>query len=364
MKVLKQKGYEVVCIAPYDDAVLKIEKEFKIIVLRHFDRKSLNPFKDLKAITELYRVYKAIKPDLVFHYTIKPNIYGSLVSRMLNMNCCNVITGLTYSFLCENSFNNLGKFIYRFILGTGKKSVFQNVDDLGICLNEKIVANERAVMIKSSGVNTDHFSPDYCREHVNYKKGTAFLFVARILWDKGVGEFIEACRIVKTHFPDIECWMVGAIDEGKKSAVTRDEIQGWEKEGVVRYMGVVDDVRPLLCKSDVVVLPSYREGTPRSMLEAMAMGRPIITTDTAGCKQTVEEGINGFLVPVKDSVALAEAMLKCITMREEHRNRMGAFGRQKVLREFDERIVIDGYLRLIGELLQTGTKPACICSQA
>ena len=351
MKTLKNMGFEVIGIAPYDESVPDIKKEFPFVTLINFYRKSLNPFVDFKAIVELYQVYKRIKPDIVFHYTIKPNIYGSLVSRLLNINCCNVITGLTYSLLNENSLNILGRILYKFVLCSGKKAVFQNYDDLNVCLLAGIVENNKAIVIKSSGVNTDYFSARYCKNTRAKDEGFFFLFIARILWYKGAGEFVEACRTVRKLFPMAEGWMVGAVDEGKKSAVNREQINEWEAEGIIRYFGITEDVRSFICKCDVMVLPSYREGTPRTLLEAMAMERPIITTDTAGCRQTVDDGINGFLVPVKDSKSLSDAMIKCVNMSEDARTRMGVLGREKVLREFDERLVIESYIRLTDELL-------------
>ena len=178
-----------------------------------------------------------------------------------------------------------------------------------------------------------------------------FLLIARLLWDKGVGEFVEAARLVRRHRPNVRFQLLGFLDVENRTAVDRASVAGWVAEGVVEYLGVTDDVRPFIAAADCVVLPSYREGTPRTLLEGAAMGRPLIATDVPGCREVVEDGRNGLLCKVRDAADLAEKMLEFITMPPEARARMGRAGRAKVEREFDEKIVIDRYLEVIDQIL-------------
>jgi glycosyltransferase involved in cell wall biosynthesis len=172
-----------------------------------------------------------------------------------------------------------------------------------------------------------------------------------MLWDKGIGELIEAAGRVKQAHPFAEFWLVGPMDKENRAAIPESEIKKWEKEGIIKYHGKVNDVRPFLCECDVAVLPSYREGTASSLIEAMAVGKPVITTDAVGCREVVEDGKNGYLVPVKDDQALTDAIIKYILLPQGEKDKMGKYSRDKVLREFDKRIVIDTYRKIINDAM-------------
>jgi len=202
--------------------------------------------------------------------------------------------------------------------------------------------------VPGSGVNLKHFHPDFCKKIKKASKNFVFLFVGRLLKEKGIEELVEAVKIVKSKYPEIELWLLGKIDKDNPSAISEKKLESWRKLGLVKYLGFVDDVRPFLCQADCFVFPSYyREGIPKSLLEASAMEKPIIGTQSVGCQEVIKEGKNGFLVPPRDSEKLALAMIKMIEISEEKRKEMGKLARQKVLEEFDEEKVVKKYLEEI-----------------
>ena len=349
MKYLKDKGFEVIALAPKDDYSDLLKKNFEFLEIKNLDRKGTNPIVDFKLLLEYMKIYKIIKPDLVFSYTIKPNIYSSFACSFLRIKYINMLTGLGYIFIKENLLTKFIEKLYKTAFGASYKVLFQNKDDLELFINRKIVIENKTILTKSSGINTTYFSPDFCKVKNNGNK-LIFLMITRLLWDKGVKEFVESGRIVKSKYSNTEFWLLGPIDKDNPSAVSKNIIKEWANEGVVKYLGVSKDVRDYICESDVVVLPSsYREGVPRSLIEAMAMGKPIITTDTSGCRDVCRDGENGLLVPVKDARTLSEAMIKMIQVKEEGRKQMGQRGRNIVMEEFDEKIIIKQYMNLIEE---------------
>jgi glycosyltransferase involved in cell wall biosynthesis len=353
MKTLMGKGYEVIAVAPYDEYVAKLKEEGFRFISVEMDRKKLNPAKDLKFFRNLYKIYKKEKPQIVVHYTTKPNICGAIAAKLTKVKCINTVTGLGWLFIEDNWFSKLAKFLYRISFKFPEKIFFQNEDDLKFFVKNRLVNEPKTILIKGSGVDIDYFHPDYCKE---FKKDDSiiFLFLGRLLRDKGVGEFADAASILKNKYPDAKFWILGNIDKGNPAGITREKLREWEKLESIEYLGFVDDVRQVICLSDVIVLPSYREGIPRSLLEAASMEKPIITTNSIGCKEVVEESINGFLVPVKDSKALAGAMKRMIEIGEDRRKQMGKAGRQKMLEEFDEKTVIARYLEIIETISKQG----------
>ena len=336
MQALKTKGYGVIfCVQDNGYAVEVIKKGFDFIPLT-IDRKGTNLFADLKLIFALYRIYKKEKPDIVLHYTIKPNIYGSVAARLAGIPCINNITGLGYVFIKKNPIYFLVKFLYKISCSLAKRTFFQNKDDLKLFLEKGIINKDKAILVSGSGVSISFFNPDFCRSVKKEEGSSAFLFTGRFLWDKGLGEFVDAARLTKQKYPKTQFWLAGIIDSGNPSGISEETIKKWEREGVITYCGEVNDVRPFICRSNCVVLPSYREGIPVSLLEAAAMEKPIITTNAVGCREVVEDGINGFSVPVKDVQALANSFCKMIELKPEERLKMGKAGREKVKREFEE----------------------------
>jgi len=235
------------------------------------------------------------------------------------------------------------KFLYRVALRHPRKVFFQNEEDRLEFVRDGLVARDRTERLPGSGVDVQRFTPVAKAGGGKF----VFLFIGRLLSDKGIREYVEAARTIRSGSPDVECRVLGVIDRGNPTAVSTVEVRTWEAEGVIRYLGFVDDVIPHLAKADCVVLPSYREGCPRSLLEAASMGIPLVATDVPGCRQVVEDGVNGYLCRPYDAKDLAQKMKMMIRLSDAERNRLGAAGRAKMLRDFDERIVLDHYMSAV-----------------
>ena len=307
-----KSGYEVTAAAPgleVEEALTEMGVSYHNL---HLERTGLNPVKDFILLLRLIQLLKKERPDYLYLYTIKPVIYGSIAARFLpSCRVFSMITGLGYAFTrSENKGKLLRKvliYLYRIALKRNRKVFFQNPDDEKYFVDNGIVEPDKVVRVNGSGVNIDYYSM------TPHNKGeVSFLLIARLLKEKGIVEYIEAARKVKKKYPETRFMLVGWSFDDNPTAIGQEQIEEWQKEGIVEIYCETDDVRPYIAKAAVYVLPSYREGTPRTVLEAMAMGRAVITTDVPGCRETVKNGVNGFLVPVKDSEALAEAMVRFI----------------------------------------------------
>ena len=306
------------------------------------DKRAMNPVSDLILLIVLYRWYQKEKPDVVHHFTIKPVIYGTIAAKMAGIErIVNTIPGLGYAFSEDGNrwLRRLVERLYRFALHFADSTIFQNRDDYAYFVSRQLVDANRSMVIPGSGVNCEFFKPEK-PEKKGCDSSVTFLMVSRLLKDKGIYDYVEAARLVKKHYATTRFELLGGRDVRNPQVIPEEDLTGWRKEGIVGWRGEVSDVRPFIRESDVVVLPSYyREGIPRSLMEAAAMGKPIITTDSIGCREVVEEGVNGLLVPKKNPDALSRAMLYLMKNPEE-RNRMGAMGRKKVESEFNEKEVI------------------------
>lgn len=278
-------------------------------------RVGMNPFADLLCLAALCKLMFKVKPDSVLAYTVKPVIYGLLAARIMNVKRgFALITGLGYAFQAVDG-NESGRRgvlkalvqgLYALALRSATRVFFQNPDDQAIFQELRLIsADTPSTVVNGSGVDVYDFSVVPFPEHVS------FLLIARLLGDKGVREFVSAARAVKTKHANVVFKIVGWIDENP-NAIAPEELEAWVADGTIEYLGRLKDVRPAIAESSVYVLPSYREGTPRTVLEAMAMGRAVITTDAPGCRETVIDRVNGFLVPVKDVNELTAAMLKFV----------------------------------------------------
>jgi glycosyltransferase involved in cell wall biosynthesis len=353
IKAFRNDGFEVVLAAPEDEYSQTLRKEgFRCIPVSSLDRKGANGFRDIKLMMELYKIYSAEKPDLILHYTIKLNVYGTFAARLMKTPSVSTVTGLGWLFTEKTLVTLIGSFLYKILykiaFSIALNVVFQNTNDQAFFIQNKLVRKEKTSLTPGPGVDTDYFSPESCQRVKRDQEKIVFLLLARMLWDKGIGELAEAARIVKKDYPFVEFWLVGPMDNENRAAISADAIKTWEEEGIFKYFGKTKDVRSFLCDCDVAVLPSYREGTASSLIEAMALGKPVITTDAVGCRDVVEEGRNGFVVPVKDYQALAHAMKRYILLSGEEKSKMGKYSREKALREFDKKIVIDVYRKIIG----------------
>ncbi len=343
MTEIKNRGHEVVFCAAKDDYTLKLQElgfRYVPIVL---ERKGMNILMDLALFFSLMKIYKKESPDWIFHNSIKPNLYGAIAAYFSGRSCVNTVSGLGYMFIRKNFLSKIVMVLYKFAGFCAKKTFFQNKDDLRYFLDNKLITQEKCALVAGSGVNTEYFkSAVYIREQSS-ENNFIFLYLGRILWDKGIAELIWAVRVLKKQYPLLSVNFLGMIDAGNPAGISKSQIQKWVDQGLINYLGEKVDVRPDLENCDCVILPSYREGTPKSLLEASAMELPVIATDVPGCRDAVTNGVTGFLVKVKDRQALANAMEEIIKMTESQRKQMGRNGRAKVIREYSESSVIKSY---------------------
>ena len=310
-------GNEVVAVAPdinekVQHQLAKLGVSSRVVQL---NRTSMNPLKDLFLIKELYSLHREEKADYLLSYTVKPVVYGSIATRLAgNKNIYSIITGLGYAFtehgLRQRIIRGMLLFLYRLALPWNCKVFFQNPDDLELFVSKGLAKPDQAVLVNGSGVDLQYFNERPLPVGIVH-----FLLIARLLAEKGIREYVEAARSLHKKYPSVCFLLVGPVDPNP-GGIRIEEVHAWHDEGIIEYRGAVDDVRPIIEQTSVYVLPSYREGTPRTVLEAMAMGRVVITTDSPGCRETVVDGNNGFLVPPKDVSALAEAMEKFIKQPE------------------------------------------------
>jgi glycosyltransferase involved in cell wall biosynthesis len=344
IKALISEGYEVVAAAPIDKYSKMISALGCHYIALPIDNKGTNPGYDLLLLWRYFRLMRTFRPDVYLGFTIKPNIYGSLAARAARVTVINNIAGLGTVFSSDGLLNKLVKNLYRISLSKSSKVFFQNDEDFQLFVSNRLVSGAVADRLPGSGIDLMVFTPS----PLPARPTVRFLLISRMLWDKGVAEYVEAARILKQRGVDAEYCMLGFLDVQNPAAISREQMDDWVAEGVIRYLGASDDVRKEIGQADCVVLPSfYREGTPRSLLEAAAMARPIVTTDSVGCRNVVDDGVNGFLCAPRDASDLATKMSLIVAMSPAERKFMGLRGREKVEREFDEEIVICKYLEAI-----------------
>jgi glycosyltransferase involved in cell wall biosynthesis len=350
IEVLLKENYDVVVIAPTDiyTRYSTIFPSVEHVNLKYLTRRGINPIIEIIHIAELFSTYKRIKPDAVIHYTIKPNIYGSIIAQILKIPTIGCITGLGYTFIQKGIINWITVNLYKIAYRNVRKVVFENIDDRLLFNNLNIIDANKSVSVKGCGIDTVRFHPmqdweikDYC----------VFTFIGRFLYDKGIVEFVEAAKIVRKIYPKTVFWLIGEIDSQNPSAISNDLLTQWVVSGLVENKGFIDDVRPFIAASTCIVCPSYREAIPRVLQESLAMERPIISTDVAGCREAVEEGVNGYLVPVKSPIELAKAMTKIINTPHSDLVKMGEKGRKKVIKEFDQNLIAQDILKVIKSVL-------------
>ncbi len=358
LDALQSEGYRVIVIAPTDEYSQKLEElgyEYHNI---NINNKGTNPIEDAKLVHSFYKLYKEISPDIIFQYTIKPNIYGSIAAGRLGIPVISNISGLGTVFLNDGLSSSIARFLYKVALRVPKKVFYQNAHDRKLFIDSGLVKAEKTDLLPGSGMDTEKFKPAAMKQKDDCT--LRFLFIARLLKDKGLIEFVQAAQIMQTEcIPDqvrndteVEFHILGSFYPSNPTAITEREIKKWENKGIVTYLGTSDDVRSVINEYDCVVLPSYREGLSRVLLEAASMAKPIITTNVPGCKEVVNDGVNGYLCDVKDTDSLAEAMKKMTVLTNDQRKEMGQKGREKVIAEFDEKLVIEKYREAILELLK------------
>lgn len=343
IRSLVAAGYEVVAVAPPDKYSPRLRALGCRFVPLPMDNKGTHPGRDMLLFWRFLRLMRKEKPQVYLGYTVKPNIYGSLAAHALKIPVINNIAGLGAVFIQEGWLTRLVRLLYRMALSRSVKVFFQNDDDRALFVSGRLVSEAITDRLPGSGIDLVQFVP----MPLPSKAPVRYLLIARMLWDKGVGEFVEAARILKKQGLQADFCLLGFLEVQNPAAISRDQMNEWVNEGIVRYLGVSDDVREEIAQADCVVLPSYLEGTPRALLEAAAMARPIVTTNAVGCREVVDDGVNGYLCKPRDATDLAAKMAKIFSLSPSEREAMGLRGREKVERDFDEKIVIRKYLEAI-----------------
>ena len=345
---LGDAGFHVAAFAPPDEYVGRVESSGARYVPMQLNNAGTNPLRELLTLWHMVRLLKRERPALLLTYTPKVNIYLSLAARVCGIPVVANVSGLGRTFIAGGWLFQIARLMYQIAFSWPERIFFQNAVDRTIFLDAGLAKEERTALIPGSGVDVSRFSPSPKR-----RDGGAFVFLmaARLLWDKGVGEYVAAARQLKAEFPAVSFRLLGFLDVPSPSAVPRNEVDAWEREGVIEYLGHSDDTASIYGESDCVVLPSYREGMPRTLLEAASMGLPAIATDVPGCRQAVVDGETGFLCKARDATALAGAMRRMLLLTPEQRARMGHAARERVIREFDEKIVVARYLDVVKDIL-------------
>jgi glycosyltransferase involved in cell wall biosynthesis len=347
IQALQLKGYRVVVVAPEDSQVGALRSLGCAYEPVRLTGTGTAMSSELMAISDLFRVFRKVRPVLVLNYTPKLDIYGGLVARALAVPCINNLSGLG-SAITRGGLLGLWVKSLLWVSQRSAAHIFvQNGDDWDFVISKGWVKPVRVSVLPGSGVDLDEFPFTPMGEG----RPVCFLLIARMVGEKGITEFAEAARRVRRWIPEARFQLVGPSDPGNRYSIPASTIRGWEADGTLQWLGPVDDVRSLVAASDCVVLPSYREGTPRTLLEAAAMGRPIIAADSIGTREPVEDGVNGFLCRPRDADDLAVKMHAVATMSPEDRAAMGRRGRRLMERKYDVRFVVNNYLEVIERVL-------------
>lgn len=351
IKEIQKNGHEVILIAPKDEHTEELQQQgLPIVIVSGLSRKGTNPLKDLLLVFELAKIYKREKLDLVLQYTIKPNIYGSIAGWITGTKTVATVTGLGYVFLNKGFSSTIAKFLYKFAFKFSHLVYFQNSDDQLLFEESGLVSAKKSRLVHGSGIDTEYYHPDYCSSIPKDSTKSTFLMIARLLIDKGVNEYISAAKTIKIKYPNTQFLLLGDQDKGNPAAVKEEDIAKINREGFVQLLGFKKNTRDYICPADAVVLPSYREGIPRVILESFAMAKPCITTDAPGCKHTVDDGINGLICKVADAEDLANKIEKFILLDSATQAKMGLNARKKSLEIYSIDKITKEYLTIIDSL--------------
>lgn len=355
---LKQQGHDVLLISPpgaYGDKLRALGLRWEPVPM---DRRSLNPLREARLLAWLVALFRRERPALVHGFTIKCAVYGSLAARLAGVPArVNAVAGMGYVFTSNDLKARLLRPVVRTLMhaaldGHQARLVLQNPDDVALFERAGFVDRSRIRLIPGSGVDCSRFTAR--SEARDAKQPLRVLLAARLLWDKGIAEYIAAARQLKAEGRDIRFLLAGDPDPGNPAAVPEADVRGWVDEGVVEWLGHVDDMPALFARTDIVVLPSYREGLPKGLIEAAACALPLVTTDVPGCREVVTDGVDGLRVPVRDAAALARAIAR-LQDDPALARRLGEAARAKALSQFDERVVLAATLSVYDELLRAPT---------
>ena len=352
-RAARSAGWDVSVATRVRDHGKRIEDEGFTLLPLGLVRSSRHPLREIFSILEITRVYRGVRPDVVHHVALKPILYGSVAARLARVPAAvNGFAGLGYTFIEAGR----RKGVLRFIMGKAlqwaltlphSRVVFQNAEDASELVNAGIVGADQIQVIRGVGVDMVKFSPPLATQDEN--QVPLVVVAGRMLWDRGIGEFVEAARLLKLKSIRAQCVLVGMIDKENPAAIPETKLRAWQSEGLVQWWGHREDMPNVLASAQIVVLPSYREGLPKVLLEAAACGKPVVATNVAGCREIVKDGINGLLVPPKDSSSLSDAIVKLLG-NAGLRAQMGARGREIVEKEFSVDRISRETLNLYDEL--------------
>jgi glycosyltransferase involved in cell wall biosynthesis len=346
---LLESGYQVIAISPVDEYTHRLAELGCKTVSVKIDSGGTSIIKDSITLLSSWYVLRKEKVDVILNFTPKNNIYFTLAAKVLNIPAINNIAGLGSVFMSKGMVRVICQHLYRFSQRYAAKIFFQNEDDRELFLTEMLPDYLHTERLPGSGVDLVRFNVTPAPDDDVVR----FTLIARMLYSKGVEHYVEAARkLKKRHGQRCEFRLLGFLDVSNPAAVKTERMAAWIEEGNIRYLGTSDNVEQEIAQVDCIVLPSfYREGVPKSLLEAGAMGKPLITTRNIGCQDTVDDGINGFLCEPQDTDCLTRAMERLINMTHVQRLEMGNESRKKMVREFDEKIVISRYLKAIEQVL-------------
>ncbi len=339
---LQDAGYRLIAIAPNDasaPALINRDVELSTIPLA---RSTTNPFGDLRLLIAYLQAFVGRRPTAYCGFTIKANIYGGIAARICGVPLIANVTGLGTTFLAKGNLWRLTTALYRVALKRARAVFFHNADDLQTFTRAKIISSSQARLIPGSGIDLSRFSPDPSPAHA--QGPITFLFVGRLIRDKGIYEFVDAARAIHGRLPSVVFQVLGDLDPENRTSIQPAELQSWIDEGVVQHLGTQEDVRPFMRSATAIVLPSYREGMSRALLEAAAMGKPLVGSDVPGVRELVDDGVTGMICRPRDAGSLADAMIRIIETPAAELIAFGKNARAKVEREFDEKLVLAAYL--------------------
>jgi glycosyltransferase involved in cell wall biosynthesis len=344
-----EEGFEVVCLAPNDHSTEDLQKLGCKFIHLEMDNKGINIIRDIKLIVKFYKLFRTIKPFAVFNFTIKNNIYGALASALTRTTVVSHVTGLGTAIIHGGFIGLVVKILYRISQAFSKIVFCQNLDDRQFFLDNNLISQTKLKLIPGSGINLDKYSQasKQSRNDVLKEHPTIFLYAGRIMRDKGLIELVEAMRLINSKDCMCELLIHGFIDNLNISSIPESEIDSWSKISGVKWCGPSDNIAKIMENVDCVVLPSYREGMPRLLLEGAAMSLPLIATDVPGCREIVSNGVNGFLCKSRDVSSLAEKMQHMHNLSSRQRKEMGDAGRRIVEERFSETIVINAALQAL-----------------
>jgi glycosyltransferase involved in cell wall biosynthesis len=353
---LLKEGYAILILAPRDAYTAQFEdiRGLTYIELSHMRGKTISPISDWRLYRELLHHYRTTRPHLIFHYTIKANIFGTLAAARAHIPSISVITGLGYTFTSKSWLQWAVKLLYRRVLPASTEVWFLNEDDRRLFISKKLLPAEKTFLLPGEGVDPDAFSP------MPYEPGkieTTFLLIGRLIEHKGIYEFVEAAEQLKKQGLSVQCQLLGFFDEHNPVAIPKSRIASWVQRGLITYLGYTDQVAPFIARADCIVLPSYREGMPLSLLEGASMCKALIAADTPGCRSLIEEGVNGYLCREKDSEDLARKMTLYYHLPPSGKEKMGAASRQKILEHFTRDHITGIYLEKIEALAHSPVRP-------